>query len=355
MTNPDANAKVKRLRYFSMLAALAMLAGPAALAVSGRPAAVPMPKPRPAEAPRAAAAPDKPSAQPAEDEPKAAEAPAAPAPAAPQPSACRQALSEDVAIAPSLPPIKGPGACGGDDIVHLEAVVLPDKTRIPLKPAATLRCTMASAIADWVRTDLVALATTINTTLRTIDNFDSFECRGRNRVAGAMLSEHGKANALDVRSIGFADGRDLKLTDRSADRSLRESVMHSVCGRFSTVLGPSSDWYHEDHVHLDLAVRRSNYRICEWDVLDPMPAVAPMLPQPRPEEASPPDAEGKEGTKEGATAAKPEPAAGNADSKADDDAASTPATSAASESAPPARAKNKRRPKQAPLSLGLRK
>jgi hypothetical protein len=365
MTNPDANAKVKRLRYFSMLAAFAMLSGPSALAVSGHPA-VPLPKPRPAQAPRAAAPPDKQAAKPAqgpaqgsaqgsaqgepEGEPKATEAPGVPAPAIPQPSARRQALTEDVAIAPSLPSIKGPGACGGDDIVRLDAVVLPDKTRVLLKPAATLRCTMASAIADWVRTDLVALATSLSTTLRAIDNFDSFECRGRNRVAGAMLSEHGKANALDVRSIGFADGRDLKLTDRSADRTLRETVLHSVCSRFSTVLGPDSDWYHEDHIHLDLAARRNNYRICEWDVLDPMPAVAPMLPQPRPEEASPQDAEGKEG----AVAAKPDPAGENADGKTDDDAASKPAASAASQSATP-RAKNKGRLKQAPLSFGLRK
>jgi hypothetical protein len=346
MTNPDANAKVKRLRYFSMLAAFVMLAAAVAPQASGRPL-VPLPKPRPAEAPLPAPLPDKQPAQGAEDEAKAAEAPSAPA--APQPSACRQALTEDLAIAPSLPPIKGPGACGGDDIVRLEAVVLPDKTRVPLKPAATLRCTMALAVTDWVRTDLVALATSMNTTLRAIDDFDSFECRGRNRVAGATLSEHGKANAIDVRSIGFADGRDLKLTDRSADRSLRETVLHSVCSRFSTVLGPSSDWYHEDHIHLDLAVRRSNYRICEWDVLDPMPAVAPMLPQPRPEEASPQDAEGKDG----ATAAKPDPAAENADGKTADGALKP--ASAAGERAAPARAKSKERLKQAPLSFGLRK
>jgi len=349
MTNPDANAKVKRLRYFSMLAAFAMLASPLALAVSGRPA-VPLPKPRPAEAPRATATPAKQAAEPAEGEREAAEAPSTPVPAVPQPSACRLALTEDVAIAPSLPPIKGPGACGGDDIVRLEAVVLPDKTRVSLKPAATLRCTMASAIADWVRTDLVALAASLNTMLRTIDNFDSFECRGRNRVAGATLSEHGKANALDVRSIGFADGRDLKLTDRAADRALRETVLHSACSRFSTVLGPSSDWYHEDHIHLDLAARRSNYRICEWDVLDPMPAVAPMLPQPRPEEASPQDAEGKDGT----TDAKANAGVENGDGKSGDDTASKPAASARSASAM-SRAKSKGRPKRAPLSLGLRK
>jgi hypothetical protein len=68
---------------------------------------------------------------------------------------------------------------------------------------------------------------------------------------------------------------------------LRESVLHSVCARFSTVLGPGSDGYHEDHIHLDLMQRRNNYKICQWDVLDPLPHIAPLLPAERPEEAPP--------------------------------------------------------------------
>src|SRR5579871_950706 len=249
MSNSPGNAKLSagslmsqfRATVLGILAAIVLLAGATALAAP-RHAVMPLPKPRPDAAPKAA--------EPTEVAPEKSTEAAPPAPA--QPSPCRQALTEDIAIAPSLPPIKGPGACGGDDIVRLEAVVLPDKSRVELKPAATLRCTMATAVAEWVRSDLVSLAASLNTEPRTIDNFDSFECRGRNRIAGAMLSEHGKANALDVRSISFADGRELKLTDRTADRTLRETVLHQVCARFSTVLGPDSDWYHEDHVHLDL-------------------------------------------------------------------------------------------------------
>ena len=64
-------------------------------------------------------------------------------------------------------------------------------------------------------------------------------------------------------------------------------MLHSVCARFSTVLGPGSDWYHEDHIHLDLMERRNNYQICQWNVWDPMPQVAPLLPAERPEEAPP--------------------------------------------------------------------
>jgi hypothetical protein len=231
---------------------------------------VPLPRPRPAQAPGSEATPSEPGAA-----------------QAPQPSACRLALTEQIAIAPSIADIHGPGGCGGVDLVRLEAVVLPDGHRVAVTPPATLRCPMASAIADWVRTDVASLAAHLGSEPSNLDNFDSFECRGRNRVAGALLSEHGRANALDVRAIKLASGRSIALTDRTVPRELREGVLHSVCARFSTVLGPGSDWYHEDHIHLDLAERRNNYRICEWDVLDPLPQVAPHLPAERPDEAPP--------------------------------------------------------------------
>ncbi len=241
-------------------------------------AAVPLPKPRPAEAPAADDRAD--HGKPAEAEKPAAEQPV-------PPSACRLALTEAIAIAPSIPAISGPGGCGGDDLVRLEAVVLADNRLVAVKPAAILRCTMAAAVADWVRLDMAPFAQGLGTSLADLDNFDSFECRGRNRVLGAKLSEHGRANALDVRALKFANGQSLSLTDRTVPREQREAVLHSVCARFSTVLGPGSDWYHEDHIHLDLAERRGGYRICQWNVYDSLPTVAPLLPVERPEEAPP--------------------------------------------------------------------
>ncbi len=259
--------------------------------------AVPLPKPRPAEAPNAESEPlsrsepnrvesDKP--EPEKPAAAGAEKAAEQAPsAAPPPSACRLALTEAVAIAPSIPDIKGAGGCGGEDLVRLEAVVLPDKRRVSVKPAAILRCAMATAIADWIRTDMAPLAASLGSPISDLDNFDSFECRGRNRVVGARLSEHGRANALDIRAIKLANGRSISLTDRNVPRETRESVLHSMCARFPTVLGPGSDWYHEDHIHLDLMERRNNYKICQWNVWDQLPQTAPLLPAERPEEAPP--------------------------------------------------------------------
>ena len=252
---------------------------------TARAVSVPLPKPRPAEAPALEA--DNPAdGKPAPEADKPAEHPAL----APQPSACRLALSDAIAIAPSIPDIHGAGGCGGEDLVRLEAVVLADKHLVAVKPAAILRCAMASAIADWVRTDIAPLAASLGSIVTDLDNFDSFECRGRNRIVGAPLSEHGRANALDVRSFKLADGRSISLTDRTVPRDLREHVLHSVCARFSTVLGPGSDWYHEDHIHLDLMSRHNDYRICQWNVWDPLPPVAPLLPAGRPDQAPPREA-----------------------------------------------------------------
>jgi hypothetical protein len=260
----------------TVMAALWMLSGPI-----GSAGAVPLPKPRPAAAPKAASDP------PAMEKPRPESKDTSSTVTALPVSACRLALSEAIAIAPSVPDIHGAGGCGGEDLVRLEAVVLPDKRKVEVKPAAILRCPMAAAVADWVRTDMAPLAAELGSVIAGLDNFDSFECRGRNRVVGAPLSEHGRANALDIRSLLLANGRSISLTDRTVSRVLRESVLHSVCGRFSTVLGPGSDWYHEDHIHLDLMERRNGYKICQWNVWDPLPKIAPLLPAARPDEAEP--------------------------------------------------------------------
>lgn len=185
----------------------------------------------------------------------------------PESSPCQSRLAEFAAFKP-LPPITGPGECTASDVVALDAVLLPDKRRIVVSPSATLRCPMAEALARWLREDVAPTIAPLGASLRGIETVDSFDCRTRDGIKGAKISEHGRANALDVRSFKLADGHHIELTDVNVDKSLRENLRRSACARFSTVLGNGADAYHDSHVHLDLIQRTNNYKICEWDVLD---------------------------------------------------------------------------------------
>jgi hypothetical protein len=189
------------------------------------------------------------------------------------PSACQLRLAK-VATFQALPVLIGPGECGATDAVLLQTIILPDQAKVTIAPPATLRCPMAEEVAQWVRDDVAPAVLKLGAPVRGLDNFDSYECRGRNRVRGAILSEHGRADALDVRLFKLADGRDLVLTDVNVDKAWREGLKASACARFSTVLGPGSDGSHEEHIHLDLAERHNNYKVCEWDVRTPPPPPA---------------------------------------------------------------------------------
>jgi hypothetical protein len=186
-----------------------------------------------------------------------------------KPSECQLRL-EKIATFRPLSVLMGPGECGAADAVALDGVILPDRSTAVLTPPATLRCTMAEAVANWLRDDVVPATQKLGFVLRGVDNFDSYECRGRNRVRGATLSEHGRANALDVRGFKLGNGELIRLTDVNAAKEWRNAVRASACARFSTVLGPGSDGSHEDHIHVDLAERRGDYKMCEWDVREPL-------------------------------------------------------------------------------------
>ena len=258
-----------------------------------RTAEIPLPRPRPPEA-----GPGNAAVVPADAAESAANSEPSSPPPPPTPSECFIALTKELADAEFLPPITGANGCEAPDVLKLHAVILSDnKTRISINPPATLRCPMATEIAHWVREDLVA-ATAAMGTLTGIDNYDSFECRGRNRIVGAKLSEHGKANALDVRALLLANKQRVTLTDPLVSHEFREKIRAQVCARFHTVLGPGSDGYHEEHIHLDLAERRNDYRICQWNVLD-VP-----LPLPRPPEADIAQAEAEKKAFDEAAAAK---------------------------------------------------
>jgi hypothetical protein len=248
---------------------------------------VPLPRARPAPS-HAAPAPAPPAARPA---------PAAPVPevlplhdGASWPSNCALQLAE-IARFTHQPSVNGPGQCGASDIVRLEKIVMPNGTLVVVAPSATLRCSMAAAVAQWVRSDLGPAAADLGSPLAAVTNHGSYECRSRNNAAGARISQHAHGNALDLGMIRLIDGvvidlaqRDLAqrelgqkdlaqkdlaqkdLAQKSIPQSFSQRIRDATCNRFKTVLGPGSDASHADHIHVDLAERARGYAMCQWDV-----------------------------------------------------------------------------------------
>ncbi len=184
------------------------------------------------------------------------------------PTACQIRLASDRAIFKPLGELGGPAGCGGPDVISLERIMVADRTVVAIEPPATLRCETAEAIVSFVRQDLAPAAAAMGSALSAIENYDSYDCRGRNRVAGAKLSEHGLANALDIRSVRLRDGRVVRPADQAAPSEFRAAMKAAACNRFATVLGPGSDGYHEDHIHIDRIERHGGYRLCQWDLHD---------------------------------------------------------------------------------------
>ncbi len=212
-------------------------------------AEIPTPPPRPKElAPRQPAETTAPVATPAPD------------------AACTRAMTAGRLVAVLTEPVRGQDQCGIVSPLKLEAIVLTDGARVPLESQPLLRCELAEAIGDWVREDIAPLARTVGGGLSKIYGGGGYECRGRNRASGASASEHSTGNAFDLSGFGLRDGRTLSIERANEALDFMTQIRNSACARFTTVLGPGSDGYHEAHIHVDLKVRKSGYRICQWDL-----------------------------------------------------------------------------------------
>jgi hypothetical protein len=172
---------------------------------------------------------------------------------------------EGVAVIKTLPPISDLEVCGAPAPVELSGVRRKDGGVVEIKPALTLRCAMARAFAVYVRDDLAPAAGAMGKTLTQVQTASSYVCRGRNGAPGGKMSEHGRANAVDVSGFGFGGGESYEVYDAALPKPFAALVKTAACDRFSTVLGPGSDAHHDDHLHVDLQPRRAGRgKLCSW-------------------------------------------------------------------------------------------
>ncbi|GJE25583.1 extensin-like domain-containing protein [Methylobacterium organophilum] len=195
--------------------------------------------------------------------------------------------------------IDGPGPCGM--LQPFRITRLGDGT-VALKQRMTLGCPAVAETEAWLA-DTIQPAANLYFGQPVVEmNAGTYACRGRNNQVGAKLSEHSFGNAVDVMSFTLADGHVITVKGgwrgTEAEQAFLREVFVGACARFSTVLGPGSNVFHYDHIHVDLARHdpRGTRRICkpllkfEPQVGPDAVARMPATPRPMPREAAPPQA-----------------------------------------------------------------
>jgi hypothetical protein len=166
--------------------------------------------------------------------------------------ACVATLRAEGSIIDPLPDRQFANGCSATSSVKLVAI------GIPVTNLGALKCGLAIPFARWVRQDVTAAAGRwLNGYVTRIESYGTFACRPVNNQGGNRLSEHGRANAVDIAAFVLKDGRRITVKtgwngEDERVRGFLRAVHRAACGRFSVVLGPEANAYHADHLHFDM-------------------------------------------------------------------------------------------------------
>ena len=173
---------------------------------------------------------------------------------------CRQRLRKAGAVFRETPAVAQENGCALPYPLALSG--LPGG--VDVEPEAVLNCTMAEAVSEFARQQMSKAASDgLSADLAAIGQASGYVCRPRN--GSNKLSEHAFGNAIDIASFRLSDGRTITVAPdlKGESRAFVDRLRAQACGPFLTVLGPGSDADHANHLHFDLAPRRSRTAICE--------------------------------------------------------------------------------------------
>jgi hypothetical protein len=148
-------------------------------------------------------------------------------------------------------------ACGVAEPVRVLTVREAGGRVIRLPDRPILSCAMAERFGRFAADMAAPLALGVHgKALTTVWTGPGFECRPRNRVAGAKMSSHSRGEAVDIMGVELQGGQRITVEGATGD-ALRfvTALRAAACGVFSTVLGPGADAAHADHLHLDIEAR----------------------------------------------------------------------------------------------------
>jgi hypothetical protein len=128
----------------------------------------------------------------------------------------------------------------------------------PVTNLGAMTCPVARQFARWTREAVQPAANAwLGRRVIRIESFGTYACRPVNNQAGAKLSEHGRANAVDIGVFVIEGGRRISVKDgwNGEDEDVRRflrAVHQAGCRRFGVTLGPDANAFHRDHLHFDM-------------------------------------------------------------------------------------------------------
>lgn len=177
---------------------------------------------------------------------------------------CRQVLSAAFVPHRVLPGLRQSDGCG-----YPFAVVRQSRAGsiawTPDQPG--MSCPVAAGLVIWEREVVQPAAERhFGSRVTGIRHFGSYSCRRLYGRESGNLSEHARANAIDIAGFRLASGREISLLSgwqgTPEERAFLRDIRDGACRLFATVLSPDYNAAHADHFHFDQAERGLGWSIC---------------------------------------------------------------------------------------------
>jgi len=163
--------------------------------------------------------------------------------------------------------IDGPGVCGLERPLRVSGLA---GGRVLVAPPATIGCPLTAGLDRWMNDSVQPAAYRyFGRPVVELKQIAAYGCRGRNGNRYGHISEHAFGNALDIAGFRLAGGDEVTVVrgwhGSPRERAFLQTVFAGACAEFYTVLGPGSDRYHYNHIHVDLLVSntRNGRHVCQ--------------------------------------------------------------------------------------------
>jgi hypothetical protein len=180
-------------------------------------------------------------------------------------NACPALMNGEV-VGELVPPLSE-GMCG--ERSPLKVTAIGKDNTVKLAAAITTNCAMAGTLANWVVEAQKEAQKDFGAEIESITTGSDYQCRKVNNGHKGRVSEHAFANAVDIVSFKFKNGKTTELGSgwkgKPEEQTFWRALHKASCDRFMTVIGPDGDAAHQGNLHLDLGChgRKCEARICQ--------------------------------------------------------------------------------------------